>query len=307
MPAVAKKSGSSAVRATDGAQGTLCGTRPSRWNWNSPTTQASAAGSDNVFAENIGLVRKDDAMVSHPDGTPCTTSPIFHAPTLSAYSPNVFVNGKPIGRIGDLYNSDGSYDHAIISGAGTVFANGGGSGLVNVGGSTVYNSSAPGSGFVTIGGGIPNAGVTTREPLNPAPGQPYTVTITGAPDGPVTYTDPSTGQPVTGQVVNGQLSISLVAPTAVIGANAEQAVSFEFADGSVNGGSLVVIPDAMITATQEFIDANPTTWREVFREQYFASIGGDPGDGVIITNPGDWAPGQFWYDYIYQNNFAGSS
>ena len=122
MPAVAQKSGASSVAATDGAQGTLCGTKPNRWNWNTPTTQASAAGSGDVFAENIGVVREDDAMVSHPDGNPCTTSPINHAPLLSTYSATVFVNNKRIGRVGDKYNSDGHYDHTITSGASTVFA-----------------------------------------------------------------------------------------------------------------------------------------------------------------------------------------
>lgn len=123
MPSVAQKDGVSTVSATDGAKGSLCGTKPSRWNWNTPTTQVSAAGSNNVFVENIGVVREDDAMVSHPDGNPCTTSPINHAPTLSTYSPNVYANNKRIGRIGDKYNSDGHYNHTISSGASTVFAN----------------------------------------------------------------------------------------------------------------------------------------------------------------------------------------
>lgn len=124
MPAVAQKGGASSVAATDGAQGTLCGTRPNRWNWNIPTTQASATGSNDVFAEFIGIVREDDIMVSHPDGDPCTTSPINHAPALSTFSPNVFINNKAVGRIGDKYNSDGHFDHTITSGSSTVFANG---------------------------------------------------------------------------------------------------------------------------------------------------------------------------------------
>lgn len=123
MPAVAQKDGVSTVSATDGAQGSLCATRPNRYNWNTPTTQTSNEGSGDVFAENIGVVREDDAMISHPDGSPCTISAINHAPTLSTYSSNVFVNGKRIGRIGDKYNSDGSFNHTISSGAATVFAN----------------------------------------------------------------------------------------------------------------------------------------------------------------------------------------
>jgi uncharacterized Zn-binding protein involved in type VI secretion len=123
MPAVAQKDGASTVSATDGAQGSLCATRPNRYNWNTPTTQTSDEGSDDVFVENIGVVREADAMISHPDGNPCTVSAINHAPTLSTYSSNVFVNNKPIGRIGDQYNSDGHYSHTISSGAATVFAN----------------------------------------------------------------------------------------------------------------------------------------------------------------------------------------
>jgi len=123
MPAVAQKDGVSLVAATDGAQGTLCGTRPNRWNWDTPTTQSSDVGSNDVFAETIGVVREDDTMISHPDGNPCTTSPIYHAPALSTFSPNVFVNNKRVGRIGDKYNSDGHFDHTIITGAATVFAN----------------------------------------------------------------------------------------------------------------------------------------------------------------------------------------
>lgn len=121
MPAVAQKDGSSSVAATDGARGDPCGRNV--WHWNTPTTQASAGGSANVFAENIGIVRDGDAMSSHPDGNPCVNSPVNHAPALSTFSPNVFANGKRVGRIGDKYDSDQHYDHTITSGAGTVFAN----------------------------------------------------------------------------------------------------------------------------------------------------------------------------------------
>jgi uncharacterized Zn-binding protein involved in type VI secretion len=121
MPAIAQKGGASSVAATDGARGSPCGRNV--WLWNTPTTQASNAGSGDVFVEGIGVVREGDIMVSHPDGNPCTSSPINHAPALSTYSPNVFVNGKAVGRIGDKYDSDGHYDHTITSGASTVFAN----------------------------------------------------------------------------------------------------------------------------------------------------------------------------------------
>lgn len=123
MPAVAQKDSVSTVTATDGAQGSLCATMPNRYNWNTGTTQTSDEGSNDVFVENIGVVRENDAMISHADGSPCTVSAINHAPRLNTYSSNVFVNGKRIGRIGDKYNSDGSFDHTISSGAATVFAN----------------------------------------------------------------------------------------------------------------------------------------------------------------------------------------
>lgn len=71
----------------------------------------------------IGVVRDGDVMHTHPDGVPCTSSPINHAPALSTFSPNVFANGKAIGRIGDKYDSDGHMDHTIVSGSSSVFAN----------------------------------------------------------------------------------------------------------------------------------------------------------------------------------------
>jgi uncharacterized Zn-binding protein involved in type VI secretion len=121
MPGIAQKGGSSSVAATDGAQGSGCGRNV--FHWNTPTTQASDAGSSDVFVNGIGVVRDGDVMVSHPDGNPCVGSPVNHAPALSTFSPNVFVNNKALGRIGDKYDSDGHYDHTITSGSGTVFAN----------------------------------------------------------------------------------------------------------------------------------------------------------------------------------------
>jgi len=298
MPVVAKKSGASLVRATDGARGSSCAT--GRWNWNSGTTQSSDEGSSDVFIENIGIVRQNDTMISHPDGVPCVSRPVNHAPALSTYSANVFANNRPVGRVGDLYDSDGHFSHAIISGASSVFANGSTGLLVN-GSDTVYTGSTGGASFVTIGGGIPNVGTTTRVPPNPGPGEAYTVTITGVPDGPVTYTNPETGQVETATAVNGVISVNLKAPQAVIGQSAEQAISFEFADGGVNGGSLVVIPDKVTLAAIQFREENPTTWREIFREEYFKSIGGEPGDVIIVTNPGEFTTGQFWYDYLVEN------
>ena len=124
MPAIAKKDGQSSISATDGIIGSLCGVKPNRYNWNTPSTQVSDGGSDDVFVEGVGVVRDGDAMETHPDGSPCTVSAINHTPTLSTFSNNVFANGKAIGRIGDKYNQGTSFDHTIITGASTVIANG---------------------------------------------------------------------------------------------------------------------------------------------------------------------------------------
>lgn len=121
MPAVALSAGSSSVSCTDGAKGASCA--KNKWHWDTGTTQASDAGSPDVFVEGIGVVREGDVMASHPDGVPCVPAPVNHAPALSTFSPNVFVNGKALGRVGDKYDSDGHKDHTIASGAGTVFAN----------------------------------------------------------------------------------------------------------------------------------------------------------------------------------------
>jgi uncharacterized Zn-binding protein involved in type VI secretion len=120
MPAVARNGGTDTVACTDGAEGTVCA--PGNHNWNSPTTQATSAGSGTVFVNNVGVVRKGDVMASHPDGVPCVSSPVNHDPALSSYSGTVFANNLPIGRVGDKFDSDGHYDHTISSGSPNVFA-----------------------------------------------------------------------------------------------------------------------------------------------------------------------------------------
>jgi len=121
MPAVARMSGTDTVSCTDGAVGSSCGRNVHHWD--TPTTQATDAGSSNVFINGVGAVRQGDVMKTHPDGVPCVSSPVNHAPALSTYSPNVFVNGKALGRVGDKYDSDGHKDHTISSGSPNVFAN----------------------------------------------------------------------------------------------------------------------------------------------------------------------------------------
>jgi hypothetical protein len=98
--------------------------------------------------------------------------------------------------------------------------------------------------------------------------------------------------------VNGVVSINLTAPNSTIGKNNEQAISFEFADGTVNGGSLIVIPDAVTAAGIQFQKENPATWRDTWRAEYFKSRGAEPSDVIIVTDPGSFRPGDFWYDYL---------
>ncbi|MCM1059474.1 MAG: PAAR domain-containing protein [Eubacterium sp.] len=64
--------------------------------------------------------RKGDCCTGH-DGCPPSA--------LAEGSPNVFINGKPAGRLGDNYESHGCLVHAphqdnISSGSATVFING---------------------------------------------------------------------------------------------------------------------------------------------------------------------------------------
>ena len=119
MPAAALGNGQSNVSCTDGTKGSSCGT--CKWHWDAPSTQVSEECSTNVFINGFGAVRKNDKMAAHPDGDPCTSSPINHQPGLSSYSANVFVNGLNVGRVGDKYNSDGHFSHIISSGSHNVF------------------------------------------------------------------------------------------------------------------------------------------------------------------------------------------
>jgi uncharacterized Zn-binding protein involved in type VI secretion len=95
MPGAARKSGTDTVASPDGTG----------FNCASPTTQATAAGSDDVIVNGIGAVRQGDAMTTHP-APGCGP----HAPTLTTHSSTVIVNGKGIGRLGDAYNG-----HTITS------------------------------------------------------------------------------------------------------------------------------------------------------------------------------------------------
>lgn len=102
MPAVVTGDRTCRVQSPDG-KGNKC---------SYPMTTYTDECSSKVFIGNHGIVRKDDKIAPHnrrncvPDES-----------TLSTYSSKVFVEGKPIARIGDAYGNN-----IIISGSGKVFA-----------------------------------------------------------------------------------------------------------------------------------------------------------------------------------------
>jgi len=111
MPEIARKAQVDTVASPDGNPGDPC---PGDVKCNSPSTQATEAGSSDVFIMGIGVVREGDVMKSHP--SPACGCPA-HAPKLTVFSSRVYANGLRIGRKGDYYGGD----HMISSGAPTVF------------------------------------------------------------------------------------------------------------------------------------------------------------------------------------------
>ena len=105
MPEVARKDGADTVDTVHNSIGSDCNVKP--------TTIATDAGSSDVFAEGVGVVRVGDKVQIH-NKPKC----IPHAPTLAGGSGTVFANGKAIGRKGDTY----AEGEKITSGAGTVIA-----------------------------------------------------------------------------------------------------------------------------------------------------------------------------------------
>jgi len=71
--------------------------------------------SGDVFADGIAVERAGDPTVSHRvSGRGCSVS---HVAAINAGSGSVFVNGKPLARIGDSADAG-----SITGGSGTVFA-----------------------------------------------------------------------------------------------------------------------------------------------------------------------------------------
>ena len=106
MPAVARKNSVDSVQSPHGT-GVCCV---------SPTVHSTNEGSSDVFVNGIGVVREDDTMIPHTYPDPCCN---IHEPPLKKFSSKVFVNGKRMGRIGDVYVLAG--DQVIISGSSNVF------------------------------------------------------------------------------------------------------------------------------------------------------------------------------------------
>ena len=126
MPAVARKDGADSISTNHGCD----------------TQTVTDTGSNNVFVNGIGIVRKNDTTVPHgyptvisvfvPDPEPPEDPPPGyiggsyvdeivcnpHTVALTTYSPNVFANNLNIGRLGDSYSGEN-----LITGSSNVFAN----------------------------------------------------------------------------------------------------------------------------------------------------------------------------------------
>jgi uncharacterized Zn-binding protein involved in type VI secretion len=82
-----------------------------------PQDIGTEEGSTNVFVEGVGVVRQGDNEQAHTIPS-CST----HQTGLASFSPNVYANGKPIGRLNDTYGCGAKITNVTQS---TVFANGG--------------------------------------------------------------------------------------------------------------------------------------------------------------------------------------
>jgi len=81
------------------------------------TTVLDTPGQGTCFANSILIARVSDPTVSHPfpPAPPCAP----HVANVNAGSPNVFVEGLAVARIGDSTDAG-----AMTAGSGNVFANG---------------------------------------------------------------------------------------------------------------------------------------------------------------------------------------
>ena len=81
------------------------------------TTTLDTPGQGTCFANSILIARVSDPTVSHPfpPSPPCAP----HVANVNVGSPNVYVEGLAVARIGDSTDAG-----AMTSGSGNVFANG---------------------------------------------------------------------------------------------------------------------------------------------------------------------------------------
>jgi uncharacterized Zn-binding protein involved in type VI secretion len=77
--------------------------------------RSNSGASPNVFVNNKGAHRQGDSWSAH-----CNPIPVCHGSTLAGGSSTVFVNGRPLGRIGDAVGCGGS----VANGSQNVFAGG---------------------------------------------------------------------------------------------------------------------------------------------------------------------------------------
>jgi uncharacterized Zn-binding protein involved in type VI secretion len=108
MPSLVRGDGIDLVLAPHGT-GTFCAT---------PTIYHTDTCSEDVFVGGYGVVREGDIMETHPMPG-CAP----HTPACFTYSSTVYVNGKRVARVGDVYmEGGGDQPHVIITGVGTVFS-----------------------------------------------------------------------------------------------------------------------------------------------------------------------------------------
>lgn len=115
MPPVARKDGTEPVNTVHPAVGDADPEDNCACDVD-PIVVGTLAGSGNVFANSIGVVRAGDAVEPHTFPCDCAV----HSPPLASFSGTVFANGKNIGRQGDTY----ACGAVILSGSGNVFAGG---------------------------------------------------------------------------------------------------------------------------------------------------------------------------------------
>lgn len=126
MTAIAWSDGRSSVTCTDGTRGGKCGSDPDRWNWNSGLVSRTdkSDGNSKFFVAGTLVAVEGDRMEEHPNGSPCTTSPVMHRPATSLHAANFYVAGKRVMRVGAKFNNGTDFDHEVTTGCDTFIVGG---------------------------------------------------------------------------------------------------------------------------------------------------------------------------------------